>query len=189
MFPYFALAVPQTNCHVCGKQSLTSVLPCPSRTKFCSAIFCMAPKLSFGLDNFRKKIVFFVISGSFITVSSWSWKKIELTRPRVNFGGKQDVDLQNIVIEGHPTRKNLRYYPRVVTVPCSWLNLTSPRIRTDLFFGLQNRNTLKKNGIGIHFMSPCPLQITLKVKPRQTFSKGLPLTVYGVKEMHSFRSP
>ncbi len=32
-------------------------------------------------------------------------KKIELSRPRVNFGGKQKVDLRNFVPEGHPNKQ------------------------------------------------------------------------------------
>ena len=30
------------------------------------------------------------------------WKKIELSRPRFNFGAKQKSELQNFVLEGHP---------------------------------------------------------------------------------------
>ncbi len=70
--------------------SHTSSLGCPSRTKFWSSDFCFAPKVNLGLDNFNfffRKIpkIFF-----------------ELFRPRVNFGRRQKVDLQNFVLEGHP---------------------------------------------------------------------------------------
>ena len=51
-------------------------------------------------------------------VGTFQNKIFELSRPRVNFAGKQKVDLQNFVPEGHP---RLHTCSDLISKPILWL--------------------------------------------------------------------
>ncbi len=79
----------------------------------------------------------------------------------------------------HGGEMTSRYVYRWATLPLKVMNLAL--CQTGKHWGMVPTYENLKWYLSEAFMSQCPLQMSLKAKPRQTFSKGLPLTVHGIK--------
>ncbi len=101
------------------KQYRLPIVGCPSETKFCRSTFCFPSKLTLGLIT--NSSIFFFLYPPAVTdfryivemfddmgmkdpeVGKFRKNKLTLSRPRFNLGAKQKSELQNFVLEGHPT--------------------------------------------------------------------------------------
>ena len=100
----------------CGKSRVSL------QNKIWSSTFSFAPKLALGLNNSRKNFRNFstsfwftpapyiaeIFDGAGVNkneVERFKKNFLELSRPRVNFGAKEKVELQTFVLAGHPREK------------------------------------------------------------------------------------